>query len=339
VGKLDQTILNPEGVVKGRLAGSIALRYLTVVVFCCVALFVSHSVPADENFRIVSQNMNRFFDNVDDGNNEKRLSDAHFKQKVNSTALKISGDFGLPNIVALQEVENRNLLAQVASAVYARAGVNYRAIIREGNDVSGINVAYLVRQDTKIKSVRQLFKHERLAYDGSLLFSRPPLYIEACLESRCLSMLNLHLRSMIGIRSNSSGDRVRSKRHDQAAKIARWIEGFQHARPRASLIVLGDFNALTPSDHYVDVAGAMLGRPDNSRARITSKDWINDDLIDLTRQIPLARRYSYIYRENRQILDYMFVNSVFRPSLKNIEFTRIEYRFSDHAGLIADFSW
>jgi endonuclease/exonuclease/phosphatase family metal-dependent hydrolase len=315
------------------------LRSLTVVVLGCAALLVSHSLLADENFRIVSQNMNRFFDNVDDGNNEKRLSDARFKQKVNSTALKINGDFGLPNIVALQEVENRNLLAQVANAVYARAGVNYRVVIREGNDVSGINVAYLVRQDTKIKSVAQLFKHERLAYDGSPLFSRPPLYLEACLESRCLSMLNLHLRSMIGIRSNSSGERVRRKRRDQAAMIARWVEGFQRARPRDSLIVLGDFNALTPSDHYVDVAGAILGRPDNSSVRVPSKDWINDDLIDLTRQIPAALRYSYIYHDNRQILDYMFVNSAFGPRLKNIEFTRIEYRFSDHAGLIADFSW
>ncbi len=321
------------------MQGVIALRYLTVVVFCCAALLASSPLFAGESFRIVSQNMHRFFDNIDDGNDEKRLSDIKFKQRVKKAALKISDEFGLPHIVALQEVENRNLLAQVATAIYARSGVSYRAIIREGNDVSGINVAYLVKQGTKIKSVEQLFKYERLVYDGSPLFSRPPLYLEACLESRCLSIVNLHLRSMLGIRSNSSGERVRRKRHDQALKIARWVEHFQHSRPRDSLIVLGDFNALTPSDHYVDVAGVILGRPDNSNVKIPGRDWINDDLIDLTRQIPLARRYSYIYHDKRQILDYMFVNSAFALRLENIEFSRIEYRFSDHAGLIADFSW
>jgi endonuclease/exonuclease/phosphatase family metal-dependent hydrolase len=323
MGGLDQTIL----------------RYLTVVVLCCAALLASSPIFAGGSFRIVSQNMHRFFDNVDDGNNEQQLSDASFNQKVKKTALKISDDFKLPNIVALQEVENRNLLAQVAAAVYARSGVGYQVIIREGNDISGINLAYLVKQGTKIKSVKQLFQFERLAYDGSLLFSRPPLYLEACLESRCLSIVNLHLRSMLGIRSNSGGERVRRKRHDQAAKIARWIEHFQQSRPHDSLMVLGDFNALTPSDRHVDVAGAILGKPDNANVKVPVRDWINDDLIDLTRQIPQARRYSYIYRKNKQILDYMFVNAAFGPSLENIEFTRIEYQFSDHAGLIAEFNW
>jgi hypothetical protein len=35
----------------------------------------------------------------------------------------------------------------------------------------------------------------------------------------------------------------------------------------------------------------------------------------------------------------MFVNSAFEPELETIEFTRIDYQFSDHAGLIANFNW
>ena len=104
-------------------------------------------------------------------------------------------------------------------------------------------------------------------------------------------------------------------------------------------MILGDFNALTPSDSHVDVAGIILGNPDNTRVKKPAKDLISNDLTDLTRQIPPQYRYSYIYKGKKQILDYLFVGADFEPGLENIEFTRIEYRFSDHAGLIADFHW
>jgi hypothetical protein len=35
----------------------------------------------------------------------------------------------------------------------------------------------------------------------------------------------------------------------------------------------------------------------------------------------------------------MLINHQFKPRLKHIRFSQIDYRFSDHAGLIADFSW
>ena len=66
--------------------------------------------------------------------------------------------------------------------------------------------------------------------------------------------------------------------------------------PQAHLLLLGDFNALTPADEHVDVAGILRGVPDNSRARLMARDVIDPDLIDLTRRIPARQRYSYIFR-------------------------------------------
>jgi len=304
-----------------------------------LALFASSQLFAGETLRIVSQNMNRFFDDVDDGNNEKIVSRHKFNQKVKSASTRIVDQFRLPDIVALQEIENRNVLNHIVTAVAAKTGIEYQVVILEGNDISGINIAYLVKPGLIVKSARQLYKDERLSYDASRLFSRPPLYIQVCKDSECLSMLNLHLRSMRGIRSSSSAERVKQKRLEQASRIASWVDGFQQSNQQASLILLGDFNALTPSDSHVDVAGIIRGNPDNTKVKKPVRDLINDDLTDLTRQIPSQRRYSYIYKGNKQILDYMFVNSEFRLQLDSIEFTRIEYRFSDHAGLIADFSW
>ncbi len=312
---------------------------LTKISLILLTLLASSQLFAGETLRIVSQNMNRFFDNIDDGNNEKVVSSYKFNQKVSLTSTRIVDQFRLPDIVALQEIENRNVLNHIVAAVAAKTGIEYQVIILDGNDISGINIAFLVKPGRKVKSVRQLFKHERLSYDGSRLFSRPPLYLQVCEDSECLFLLNLHLRSMRGIRSNSSAERVKQKRLEQASAIANWVEDFQQSNRQASLILLGDFNALTPSDSHVDVAGIIRGKPDNTRVKKTAKDLVSDDLTDLTRQIPSRYRYSYIYKGNKQILDYMFVNSGFKPRLENIGFTRIEYRFSDHAGLIAEFIW
>ncbi|MHC4222268.1 MAG: endonuclease/exonuclease/phosphatase family protein [Planctomycetota bacterium] len=312
---------------------------LAVIIFTCLILVHINPLHADESIRIVSQNMNRFFDNINDGKNEKLFSRDRFYRKVNAAGTKIINQFNLPDILALQEVENRNVLAKISDAVHARSGVRYQAFLLEGSRFTDINVAYLVKQRFKVKSVKQLFKHERLAYDQSKLFSRPPLYLEACIESNCLSLLNLHLRSMRDIRSSSKGERVRLKRLEQSSVIARWLDSFQRSRPGDSIMVLGDFNGLTPSDTYVDVVGIILGQPNNSNTEKQAVDWISRDLIDLTRAIPKHKRYSYIYRKQKQILDYMLTNAGFKPRLINIAFTRIDYKFSDHAALVADFAW
>ncbi len=103
--------------------------------------------------------------------------------------------------------------------------------------------------------------------------------------------------------------------------------------------MLGDFNALTPSDRHVDVAGIIAGRPDNTAARLSAPDLVEPDLVDLTRSIPAPKRYSFIYRRQKQQLDYMFSNRDFAADVEAIVFSRIDYHFSDHAGLLAWFRW
>ncbi len=303
------------------------------------ALFFPGLSTASDSFRILSQNMYRLFDDIDDGKGEKVSSGKKFRQRVDAMTAKITGQFGFPDIIALQEVENLNVLDRISGKVHSKSGVRYDPVIREGNDISGMNIGYLIHPGIRIDETRQLFRHALLPGDQTPLFSRPPLYLRACVDSSCLSLLNLHLRSMRGLRSGDRSKRVNLKRLAQATAIARWVNDFQRSRPGESLMVLGDFNALTPSDRFVDVTGTIRGNPDNSETLVTAKDWIDEDLIDLTRDIPQRRRYSYIYQKKKQILDYMLVNTRLRPQLRNIAFSRIDYQFSDHAALIAEFSW
>jgi hypothetical protein len=316
-------------------------RHLSALSRRILILLLVLTAPAvnAESLRILSQNMNRLFDDIDDGNNEKILSRGRFQQRVKSAAGKFGDDFRLPHIIALQEVENLNVLRQIATEIRRRYSADYRLALLPGQDISGINLAFLVRQDLEIKKVEQLFRNTTFNLTGRPLFSRPPLYLEACMIEKCISLLNVHLRSMRGIESYHDGKRVTGKRLRQAESIATWSNQFQRSRAGASLLLLGDFNALTPTDKHVDVAGIIRGNPDNTTASLPGRDLVNPDLVDITQLITPAKRYSFIFRRKRQQLDYMFINQSFDADVKAIEFSRIDYHFSDHAGLLARFEW
>ncbi len=311
---------------RGTLARRARLALLLWIAFAAPAV-------AAEPLRILTQNMNRLFDDVDDGNGETVLATSRFERRVETAARRFGQYFGLPHVIALQEVENLNVLGRIAAEIEARHAARYRPLLLSGQDISGINLAYLVRDDVEIRRLEQLFRDLRLDLDDAPLFSRPPLYVELCYRGDCLALVNVHLRSMRGIDDPDDGARVRRKRLLQAEALAAWADRRQ--RQAASLLLLGDFNALRPSDAYVDVIGIVSGNPDNSRTRLAGRDLVDPDLVDLTEAIPAERRYSFIYRRNKQQLDYMFVNSAFGADIEQISFSRIQYRFSDHAGLIA----
>lgn len=310
---------------------------------CCRILILSLALIATtaeaEPLRVLTQNMNRLFDNIDDGNDEKILSHGRFRQRVKAAARKFGDDFGLPHIIALQEIENLNVLAKIADEIEHRYNARYRVILIPGHDPSGINLGYLVRYGVEIRKVDQLFRSWTFGANANPLYSRPPLYLEACYIENCLGLLNLHLRSMRGIDSAADGDRVRRKRLAQAEAIADWSNRLQQSEPLLSLLILGDLNALTPGDRHVDVAGIIRGNPQNQKVRLKGRDLVEPDLVDLTQLIAPQDRYSYIYRRQKQQLDYMLVNQAFAAEVEVIAFSRIEKRFSDHAGLFAWFKW
>jgi len=317
-----------------------ARRPLTGPLFTLLLLVLAAGQPAcAESFSVLSQNMNRLFDDVDDGNQEKILARAEFRQRIAGAVRKFAGEYALPQVIALQEVENLNVLRRIAAGIRRQYAIDYQPVLIPGQDISSINLAYLVRADVTIRKFSQLFREQRLAVDGGPLFSRPPLRLEACLRARCLTLVNLHLRSMRGIDSANKGTRVALKRLRQAETVALWVNRFQQANPGAALMLLGDFNALTPADSHVDVAGTILGNPDNSRARLAARDLVDPDLFDLTRQIPASQRYSFIFRHKKQQLDYLFVTQSLATSVYSIRFGAVDYAFSDHAGLLAIFQW
>ena len=315
------------------------LARLPALLLILLAALAAASTGQADTLSILSQNMHRLFDDIDDGNRETRLRSTVFSARVAEAATRFADDFGLPHIIALQEIENLNVLRRIASEMRQRTGVPYRALFIPGNDVSSINTGFLLQDSLQVARVEQLFQDTPFGKGLEPLFSRPPLLLEACHLERCVSLVNLHLRSMRGIGNPSQGDRVARKRRQQAETIAAWANGFQQQQAQAYLLLLGDFNALTPTDEHVDIAGILLGSPDNSRTRLAARDLLDPDLVDLTRRIPAARRYSYIFRQRRQQLDYMFGNRALAERIEQITYGPVDYDFSDHAALLARFNW
>ncbi|MFT5505269.1 MAG: putative extracellular nuclease [Gammaproteobacteria bacterium] len=292
---------------------------------------------AEVEFSIASINAYRLFDDVDDNNKVPVNNSVKFKNKISKIGLKIISVLNSPDVIAFQEIENKNVLTQIADFIQRNVNVSYQAVFRDGNDRSGINIGFLVKTDFRIPLIIQLFRHQTFGGNKQILYSRPPLLIETCLKEVCLTILNLHLRSMRGIRGNS-GKKVKVKRRKQAELLASWVESFQKNNPSQPLIILGDLNALKPPDQYVDVVGILTGNPDNRETELKGADLITSNLFDLTENIPIKSRYSYRFRGHNQQLDYLLVNRSLQQSLKHIQFIDIDRSISDHAALIARFT-
>ncbi|MCK5665729.1 MAG: endonuclease/exonuclease/phosphatase family protein, partial [Thiotrichaceae bacterium] len=292
---------------------------------------MSFNASADQfTFKLVSQNLNRFFDDKDDNNKAKTLTTKKYQHRLQQLVEKIKTVYLFADVIALQEVENKNILQDVCNLLQIKYSINYQPILIEGNDISGIDVGFLVKQKHRLESIKTLHHDKFFTYKGGPLFSRPPLLIRLC-PSECLTIVNVHLRSMRGLNSSRHRKYVSRKRRLQAETLASWINNFQHQHPQEKLIMVGDFNALSPSDSYVDMLGTIKGSPDQQRPRWKSPDLIKNNLIDTTLLVNPKNRYSYKYRKRKQLLDYLLVSKNLVPEIKSIAFSRIDYKFSDHA--------
>lgn len=306
---------------------------------------------------ISSFNLQRFFDEINDGNGATTLTAAALDKRLTKATLAICNQLKTPDILGLVEVENLRvigLLADRINGTCASAPV-YVPYLVQGNDVGGINVGYLVNtrvvgaaQRVEVLEVTQYGKTTVFNNpDGStsLLNDRPPLLLRAVVHHENgatypVTVIINHLRSLNGLDDTTAGssgwptegDRVRNKRGQQAVFLANLVQSIQTANPSERVILLGDFNAYQFSDGYVDVMGIVRGDQVAEDQVIT---WlpspITTPLVDgsLLTADP-AERYSYTFDGNAQTLDHALVNEamVLDASDISVEHARIDADFS-----------
>jgi len=275
---------------------------------------------------VATLNMHRFFDMVNDPGVDDPIPTAQeYANTLNKFSMYIRDVLRAPDVLAVQEAENITVLQEVANKIHNDdASLTYTAYLQEGNDIGGIDVGFLVRNNVTVNASTQLGKIELFSFDNSQLHDRPPLVLDATLSNGlAVTVMNLHQRSLSGIDDPVDGPRVRQKRHEQAVSVSLMVQNLQNGNPDINLVVTGDFNAFQFTDGYVHVLGQIIGAPaDASQALIPGTDHVNPDLINKVLSLPAAERYSFNFGGSAQVLDHMLVSQALNAAVTGIEYAR-----------------
>ena len=290
--------------------------------------------PAESNeFTIGSLNCLQFFSDAD-----------NYTLRLQKLSRYITELMRLPDILAVQEVGSLSALQDLAYYIKLLAPqANYQAYLLSGN--ADIKMGFLVRSRIQNVQVTQLGASESLAI-GGLLHDRPPALLEATLPTSPptpIRVLNLHLRSLIGIEGPDSGF-VRTKRYQQAVSVANMVQSLQQD---GNLVVVGDYNAYEFTDGYVDVVNQIAGQ-ESLGAQFAITPIVNPPLLKVNSLLPPEERYSYVYQGNAQAIDHCLASTMNALTIKGMQYARgnadnalayfdnafLPQRSSDHDGFV-----
>lgn len=289
---------------------------------------------AEGELLIASQNLYQLLDDVDDpGITETVVSTEEYQRRLAKHSMLIRDVLRAPDIVAVQEVESLKVLQDLAFRIHAdQPAITYTPYVLEGNDISGIDVGFLVRGSGGNVTVEQVGKSAAFTYNGAanVVFDRPPLVLHATVCPQFVpvtcgtpvSIVNVHLRSLSGM-DGSSGDFVRAKRFEGAKWLAQYVQGLQANDPAVMVAVIGDFNAFEFTDGNVDVMGMVTGKLDPAGAFLPGNDWVNPNLHNHTWDVPQPERYSYIEAGNAQVLDHVLSTTALTPMITEVAYARV----------------
>ena len=274
-----------------------------------------------------------FIDSYDAYSTSSASGLAEVVRRRNKLARYILDVLRAPDVLAVQEAENLAILQTLASELNTRdPSLGYSAYLVLGNDRSGINPGYLVRDGAGGAAARlsgvtvdQLGYNERLISDNSCLHDRPPLRLRATYvpSASAFTVINNHTRSLLGAHeANASGARTRAKRFQQSTSIRAFVDAELAAFPARPLVVLGDHNAYQFSDGLVDSIGiirgiarpALIASPPELPAALQLSNAV--DLIDP------QQRYSYLFDNAAQALDHAMLNNAAQSVYSGFAYAR-----------------
>jgi uncharacterized protein len=149
------------------------------------------TAAAGNEATVASINLRRFFDTVDDPEDDVVMSPAGYDVRLAKTSVAIQDHLRGPDIIAVQEVEKLAILNDLAARIVTDGGPQYGAYLVEGIDPRGLDVGVLVKTDLvsggvpRVSAVTATEVHASALWtdpaDNSLkpLYDRRPLQIDA----------------------------------------------------------------------------------------------------------------------------------------------------------------
>ncbi|MEM9777367.1 MAG: endonuclease/exonuclease/phosphatase family protein, partial [Chloroflexota bacterium] len=234
---------------------------------------------------------------------------------------------GFPDIIAVQEAENIDVLEDLAEMILSEADVRYTAHLLEGTDSRGIDVGYLTRESVVVESLTQWPAPEGVT-------SRDPLMLKGTIQTDSINqpivLINNHFTSLAGGEENTLPRRIA-----QAEWNVGLVEQVQAENPEAAVVVLGDLNSFRGTDPL-----NVLEVP------------LNHVYDGLEQSDSVRLPYTYIFEGVAQSLDHILVSDNLFERLVDVYALPINaeyplqplgdagpFRSSDHNPLIAVFEF
>jgi predicted extracellular nuclease len=264
--------------------------------------------------RVLTWNVRNLYNDVKDSPelavaDELVLSTEQYQSKLADIATVL--DALAPDIAVLQEVENQNVVSDLGQ----RLPAHVHRYITQGNDPRGIDIALLSRHP-----IDQVVSHKAESFSSSAsgqsyTYSRDLLEAHFTINGRHLILLGIHFKS------GSEPESV-DKRLAEAEQTRRHVSQQETKHPTASIVVLGDFNAVPGSPPLA----ALAGTPPAT-------------LVSATATLGPTDRFSVTFGGNPQLFDDQLVNprafDALDPASVKIEHGSAVSATSDHDPVVA----
>ncbi|MEM7799908.1 MAG: lamin tail domain-containing protein, partial [Chloroflexota bacterium] len=247
----------------------------------------------DENqISIVSYNLENLFDGIDDtaSDAEPKLSAEEIAARIEKYGYVLGSVLKCPTIVAVQEVEKRSLLEQIAEETAIYCGFRYEVSHLESFDERGIDNGLLSDPNqVEIRRVRLRptcterttgIKNEINCPTGKdPLFSRPPLQIDLETNGEQVAVFVNHFKSKRGGEAETEPRRI-----EQAEHIRSLVKALQAEPDAPHVIVIGDFNDYADSPMFQTMVG-------------------DGQLENVLRRLPAEESYTFNFGGAAQMID------------------------------------
>ncbi len=279
-----------------------------------------HLEAAADQLTIATFNLNNHFDGTKDNPASAEpivnADDLALKQK--KLAFALGKTLGCPTIVALQEVENEQLLHTLVAETASLCGFDYEITHRASSDSRGLDLAYLTdpgRVQLDFVTVYQACTALETGIDDpgahcavgeNPLFGRPPLRLDLHVDGRPYTIINNHFKS-----KREGEHDTAERRLQQAEHIASLTQALLQNNPQIALIVLGDFNDFEQSPSMI---------------RMT----VGAGLVNALATLPPRDRYTYIFDGVPQLIDGILVSDAVRSTIAAVQIlhTNADYPFA-----------
>lgn len=247
---------------------------------------------------VCSWNVENLFDTEDDPANEgddpytprgwRRWSDNRYRMKLNHLAEVIAAM--KPDILCMQEVENRRVLQDLTDVLKKNHRIDYPGIVhRDSMDFRGIDVAIIATRPAK--------KAEWIAPSTNV---RDTVVATFSYHGGDITVLANHWKSKLG-----NSEESQAKRRSQAICVRQKLNELLAADTNSAIIVTGDFNDAPDSKPMV--ADALLL---TNRIEVLSRPG-GLALFNLAASLPASVKGSYYYgpANKWEMLDSMSVTA------------------------------